>query len=97
MDAITAGNVLRDLREARHVSLSELARLAGCSKSSLSKYELNQKATPIEVLARLAAALKVREEVVVLRSIRLRYTALNKGKIAEVFDELITCVEDGVR
>ncbi len=96
MDAVTAGDVIRALREARQVSLSESARLAGCSKSALSKYELNQKATPIDVLARLAAALKIPEEVMVLRSIRLRYAALNKGKIAEIFDELITCVEDGV-
>jgi transcriptional regulator with XRE-family HTH domain len=57
--ALLASN-LRRLRVARHLSLSELARLTGMSKATLSGIEAGRANPTAETLASLAHALRVR-------------------------------------
>jgi len=53
------GNTLADLRQARGLSLDELSRLAGVSKSMLSQIERNHANPTVAVVWRLANALGV--------------------------------------
>lgn len=54
-----AGQVIRQTREARGLSLAQLAETMGCDKSQLAKYETNKVGISDVRLARLAAALNV--------------------------------------
>jgi XRE family transcriptional regulator, regulator of sulfur utilization len=53
------GNTLAELRQSRTLSLDELSRLAGVSKSMLSQIERNQANPTVAVVWRLANALGV--------------------------------------
>ena len=53
------GNTLAELRQLRALSLDELSRLAGVSKSMLSQIERNQANPTVAVVWRLANALGV--------------------------------------
>jgi transcriptional regulator with XRE-family HTH domain len=53
------GNTLAELRQSRALSLDELSRLAGVSKSMLSQIERNQANPTVAVVWRLANALGV--------------------------------------
>jgi transcriptional regulator with XRE-family HTH domain len=53
------GNILAELRQGRSLSLDELSRLAGVSKSMLSQIERNQANPTVAVVWRLANALGV--------------------------------------
>ena len=53
------GNTLSELRQSRALSLDELSRLAGVSKSMLSQIERNQANPTVAVVWRLANALGV--------------------------------------
>lgn len=58
--ALTLGERIRELREAKHLTLDELARLSGIDKSQLSRYEAGSADPTFGRLKRLAAALEVR-------------------------------------
>lgn len=53
------GRRIRDLRVQRHLSQEDLAELAGISRQSTYRTETAVHATSIDVLIRIAAALKV--------------------------------------
>lgn len=54
------GKKIRDLRMKRGISLTELARLSGVSKSYLSFIERGKQTNPsIEVIEKIAKALKI--------------------------------------
>lgn len=54
-----AGSPLRNLRRARTLNQADLARLAGVSQQTLSKYESGVLVPSADVQARLAAILGV--------------------------------------
>jgi transcriptional regulator with XRE-family HTH domain len=51
---------IRALRSSRGISQAELARAAGLSRGYLSRVEIGMQSPTLEVIERLAAALKVR-------------------------------------
>lgn len=53
--------VLKDIREERNMSLEELAKRTGISKSHLNYIERNEKEPTISMLCRIAIALNVNE------------------------------------
>jgi len=57
MNELQIGANIRALRESRGLSLTEAARRAGLSKSSLSKIETAQVSSPISTLLAIAGAL----------------------------------------
>lgn len=59
MMLLDLGHNLRDLRAERGISLSELARLAGISKSSLSEIEAGKRNPTVETLYALCGPLEV--------------------------------------
>lgn len=59
MDAQAIGRRLRDLREAKGVSLSALSRMAGVGKATMSGLETGTRNPTMETLWKVAAALEV--------------------------------------
>jgi transcriptional regulator with XRE-family HTH domain len=59
-ERIRIGATLRQLREARHVSLDELARAIDKSRPYLSRIESGDKPLTAELLGRIAHVLDVR-------------------------------------
>jgi len=59
MDEKTIGANIREIRLAKKASLTETARLAGITKSTLSKIENGQLSSPISTLLSIAKALGV--------------------------------------
>ena len=53
---------IREVRESKNISLSELARMAKISKGHLSCIERGEKEPKISTLVRIAVALKVDEK-----------------------------------
>ncbi len=53
---------IREVRENKDISLSELSRLTNISKSHLSNIERGEKEPSISILIRIALALKVDEK-----------------------------------
>lgn len=51
--------LLKEIRESKHISLEELAKLSGVSKSHLNYIERNEKEPTISTLFRIAKALNV--------------------------------------
>jgi len=60
MDERLVGENIRALRVASQVSLTEVARRAGITKSTLSKIENGQSSSPISTLVAVASAMGVR-------------------------------------
>ena len=53
---------IREVRESKHISLSELSKMTTISKSHLSNIERGEKEPSISILIRIALALKVDEK-----------------------------------
>lgn len=53
---------IREVRESKNISLSDLSRLTNISKSHLSNIERGEKEPSISILIRIALALKVDEK-----------------------------------
>lgn len=51
--------LLKDIRDKRNISLRELERMTGISKTHLNAIELNEKEPSISILVRIAKALNV--------------------------------------
>lgn len=80
--AAACGARARALRRGRHLSLKELAAQVGISYQYLANVEKGEVNTPIETLARIAAALEVPMEQVVTEAEALGVTieeALGEG------------------
>ncbi len=60
MDETTIGAKIREIRLASKASLTEVAKRAGITKSTLSKIETGQLSSPISTLLAIAAALGTR-------------------------------------
>lgn len=59
MDEIAIGANIRNIREAKKISLTDLAKRAGIAKGTLSKIETGQTSSPISTLLSIATALGV--------------------------------------
>lgn len=53
---------IREVRESKNISLTELSKLTNISKSHLSNIERGEKEPSISILIRIALALKVDEK-----------------------------------
>lgn len=53
---------IREIRESKNISLTELSKLTNISKSHLSNIERGEKEPSISILIRIALALKVDEK-----------------------------------
>lgn len=85
------GDVLRDLRKSRELSLQDLADLLGCDKSAISRYENNERAISLETIEAIAEALDMRPDVVVLYCIKHRYPHLNsrRSELGKLLDDIV--------
>ena len=57
--ALTVGHVLHDLRKQRNLSLNDLARLSGVSRSMLSQIEIGRSVPSVIVLCKIARTFDV--------------------------------------
>ena len=57
--ALTIGHVLHDLRKQRNLSLNDLARLSGVSRSMLSQIEIGRSVPSVIVLCKIARTFDV--------------------------------------
>lgn len=58
---------ISELRKRRKLTQQELADKVGCSRESISKYELNGSDMPVSQLVRIADALRVKPEKLFVR------------------------------
>ena len=54
--------IIKEVRESKNISISELSRMTKISKSHLSNIEKGEKEPSISILIRIALALKVDEK-----------------------------------
>lgn len=54
--------IIKEVRESKNISISELSRMTKISKSHLSNIERGEKEPSISILIRIALALKVDEK-----------------------------------
>lgn len=59
-DAFTLGPVLKEMRVRKHMSLSEMARKAGLSKSAIVRIEAGDRNPGLLTLTGIAGALGIR-------------------------------------
>ncbi len=89
MNEESVGKNIKAIRKQKNITLQELARRSGLTKSYLSRIERSKKAPPYSTVNRIAMALEVEvaflvsEKVEYVSDIRLSITKRGKGKIVQ--------------
>lgn len=85
------GDYIREQRNAAHVSLRQLAKLAGVSNPYLSQIERGLRKPSAEILQQIAKALRISAETLYLRAGILEERGGNPDLIAAILaDESLT-------
>ena len=72
---------LKDLREDKDLTQSELAKIIGCSQTTYSRYETGQISVPNDILIKLADFYDVNLDYIFLRTdIKKSYKKSSKDK-----------------
>ena len=89
MNEESVGKNIKAIRKQKNITLQELARRSGLTKSYLSRIERSKKAPPYSTVNRIAMALEVEvaylisEKVEGLSDIRISIAKKNKGKVVQ--------------
>ena len=89
MNEESVGKNINNIRKQKNITLQELARRSGLTKSYLSRIERSRKAPPYSTVNRIAMALEVEvaylisEKVEGLSDIRISIAKKNKGKVVQ--------------
>lgn len=66
LDAVVVGDVIRNIREEKHLSQEVLSGLAGIGRTHLSAIERGERKPTLETFFKLSEALDVRPSVLML-------------------------------
>lgn len=85
------GDVIKELRTQEKLTLDELADRLDWDKSRLSKYENNKLGLSLDAIEKIAVALRLRAEPVILRCLQCRYPALSspRSKAGKLLTEAV--------
>lgn len=81
------GEFIRDQREQAHVSLRQLARLAGVSNPYLSQIERGLRKPSAEILQQIAKGLRISAEQLYVRAGILEYREGNQELVAAIISD----------
>ena len=91
------GAKIQKLRQARNLSLTQLAEKTEISKSYLSYIERNIQTNPsLEVLAKIAAALKVDIQTIISQEDPIPAASSRKVQVLDWSDFIKTALESGL-
>jgi transcriptional regulator with XRE-family HTH domain len=89
--AATIGEFIREQREQAHVSLRQLARLAGVSNPYLSQIERGMRKPSAEILQQIAKGLRISAEQLYIRAGILEFHEGNQDIVAAILtDKVLT-------
>jgi transcriptional regulator with XRE-family HTH domain len=89
------GKVIQELREEANLSQQELANTIRCDKTQLSKYENDRLALSLAAIDRIAQAVNLPVEAVVLRCFKHLFPALSspESEVGQLLESLVTAIE----
>lgn len=87
-----AGAIIRSLRENANVSIAELGRRIGVSRSMMSRYESNERALTIDAMHSVADALGLVEEEVVVACLQTAYPELMNTRPGKSLRKIVDAI-----
>jgi transcriptional regulator with XRE-family HTH domain len=87
-----AGRVITELRGRAGISVAELGRRIGVSRSMMSRYESDERRLTADVIERIAAAIDVRPEEAVLACLQAAYPPLITEKVGKRLRNIVDAI-----
>jgi len=88
------GEAIRCLRASAGLSQYKLAEMVGCTNSSISKYEAGTQIPSIEMMEKIAKAIDLPSEQLVLFWLKHRFPSLDKSELGAILERLARQVSD---